>query len=110
LSGWSAPLALTAAVTKTCSPHTIGELHPRPGTSIFQTMFSVALQESGRAGSSAATPARLPRNCGQLSAPAATNWLEEKTNVVSATLSTRIVCGVIGRLCGPIVAHAGIGD
>lgn len=51
-------------------------------------MFSVALHVSGSAGSSAATPARLPRNCGQLSAAPATMWTE-RISVVSRTLRTR---------------------
>ena len=36
--------------------------------SIFQATFCVALQVSGSAGSSGATPAFGPRNCGQFSA------------------------------------------
>jgi hypothetical protein len=40
--------------------------------SAFQTTFSVGLQVSGSAGSSAATPADSPRNRGQSSAPAET--------------------------------------
>src|SRR5688572_28128858 len=57
-----------AEVRKTWSSQTIGELQPRPGTSTFQTTFWVSLQESGRPGSSATTPAFGPRNCGHWSA------------------------------------------
>src|SRR5205814_3770673 len=66
-SGWSALVVLIAAVTNTWSPHTTGELHPRPGISRFQATLCEASQVSGSAGSSAATPERSPRNCGQFS-------------------------------------------
>src|SRR5437870_5496139 len=45
---------LMAVVTKTWSSQTIGELHDRPGTSIFQMMFCDGPQTSGSIGSSAA--------------------------------------------------------
>src|SRR5688572_13611587 len=58
-------LRLMAVTRNTSLPQTTGELQLRPGTSSFHAMFSVALHVSGSRASSAATPARLPRNCGQ---------------------------------------------
>src|SRR5262245_13344887 len=65
--GWKS-FALMAVTTKTWSFQTTGELQLRPGTSIRQATFSVVVHLSGRRGSSAATPARGPRNCGQFCA------------------------------------------
>src|SRR5262245_44795468 len=59
-----------AVSTNTWLPHTTGELQLRPGISIFHATLSVALHVSGRRGSSAATPALVPRNCGQCCASA----------------------------------------
>src|SRR5262245_59649009 len=42
----SVPSSL-AEVTNNLSPHTIGELLPRPGRTVFQIMFSRSLQWSG---------------------------------------------------------------
>jgi hypothetical protein len=71
LSGLS-PAVSMALVTKTWSPHTIGELHERPGIAAVQTIPLSELQLSGSSGSSGATPFLAPRNCGQLSAVTAT--------------------------------------
>src|SRR2546429_9763070 len=56
-----------ADVTMTWSSQTMGELQPRPGISVFHATFSVSLHVSGRAGSSAMTPALGPRNLGHWS-------------------------------------------
>jgi hypothetical protein len=61
-------LTLMAVTTNTWLPQTTGELQLRPGTSSCHAMFSVALHVSGSRASSAATPARLPLNCGQFCA------------------------------------------
>src|SRR5262245_12179707 len=66
-SGCTGCFVFTAVVTKTWSPQATGELQLRPGISIFQATFCVSLQVSGRAGLSAATPEREPRNCGHCS-------------------------------------------
>src|SRR5688572_7638418 len=58
-------LRLMAVTRNTSLPQTTGELQLRPGTSRVHAMFSVALHVSGSRASSGATPARLPRNCGQ---------------------------------------------
>ena len=55
---------------KMWSSQTTGELQLNPGMSIFQAMFSVSLQVSGRAGSSAMLPALNPRNFGHCCAAA----------------------------------------
>ena len=47
-------------MTKMRSSQTIGELQPWPGTSTFQTTFSLRLQVSGSAASSAITPGVQP--------------------------------------------------
>src|SRR5580658_8688009 len=65
--GASPPPLLITLVTKILSPHTIGDDQPEPGTSTFQTTFSVADHLSGSAGSSATPVDPGPRNCGQLS-------------------------------------------
>jgi hypothetical protein len=71
-------LTLIAVTTNTWLPQTTGELQLRPGTSSCHAMFSVALHVSGSRASSGATPARLPRNCGQfLSAVLSTVALAE---------------------------------
>src|SRR5438093_7970888 len=70
-SGGLGCLVLIAVRTNTWLPHTTGELQLRPGISIFQATLSVALQVSGSFGSSGATPALVPRNCGQCCASAA---------------------------------------
>src|SRR5262245_50944271 len=55
---------LTVVVTMTCSPHTIGDDQPRPGTAAFHATFFVADHVTGRP-SLAATPRPIaPRNCG----------------------------------------------
>src|SRR5580658_10041273 len=66
--GASPPPLLITLVTKILSPHTIGDDQPEPGTSTFQTTFSVADHLSGSAGSSTTPVDPGPRNCGQLSA------------------------------------------
>src|SRR5690348_16311604 len=58
-------------VRKTLSPQTIGDDQPRPGRSVFQAIFSVVDQVSGRFWSSATPIESAPRNCGQCSAPSA---------------------------------------
>src|SRR5580658_4932383 len=65
--GASPPPLLITLVTKILSPHTIGDDQPEPGTSTFQTTFSVADHLSGSAGSSTTPVDPGPRNCGQLS-------------------------------------------
>ncbi len=65
--GASPPPVLTTLVTKILPPHTIGEDHPVPGTSVFQMTFSVCDHLSGSAGSSTTPVDPGPRNCGQLS-------------------------------------------
>src|SRR5262245_35059055 len=58
--------SVTTEVRKTLSPHTTGDDHPRPGTSVFQTTFFVVSQVFGKSLPSE-TPAEGPRNCVQLS-------------------------------------------
>ena len=84
LTGCGSSPALTAVVTNTCSPETIGELQPRPGMSMVQTTFSVSLQRSGRSGWSGATPASRPRNRGQSLLARATGSASSSTTVVSS--------------------------
>jgi hypothetical protein len=55
---------LIAVVTKTKSPHTMGLEFPRPGMSVFQRTFSVALQVTG-ASPTAIPSATGPRQYGQ---------------------------------------------
>ena len=81
---------LTTDVTTTRSSQTIGELQPWPGTSSFQTTFSVRLQDSGKVGLSSATPARSPRNRGQLSSAAAAGMPVEPA-ASSSTAATAII-------------------
>jgi hypothetical protein len=55
-------------------------------------MFSVALHVSGSRGSSAATPARLPRNCGQFCAGAAAAVAKTTSSAVADLV--RLIMGV----------------
>src|SRR5437870_6913792 len=64
--GFSPSTELTTEVTKMLSPHTVGELQPVPGISVFQATFWLVLQVSGRLGSSATPSEPGPRNCAQL--------------------------------------------
>ena len=82
--GTSSPSTAVDVSTKTWSPQTIGDAQPRPGTSTRQTTFSSGPQRSGRAGSSATTPAVSPRNCGQLVWAAPGEALSRKTQTPSA--------------------------
>src|SRR5579859_3894271 len=68
--GASAATVLITDVRKIRSPQTTGDDQPLPGISVFHTTLRVAVQVSGSAGSSAATPFDCgPRNCGQLFPP-----------------------------------------
>src|SRR5215207_1835595 len=58
-------LALTAEVTNTRSPQTIGDDQPRPGRSAVQATCSVVDHDTGSRASSAMPAAFGPRNCGQ---------------------------------------------
>src|SRR5215217_6645354 len=61
----------TAEVTKTRSPHTIGDDQPRPGRSAVQATCSVVDQDTGSEASSAIPAPFGPRNCGQAAGAAA---------------------------------------
>ena len=76
--------SLRTDVTKIRSPQTMGELQPWPGIPTFQTTFSVRLQVSGSAGSSATAPAFAPLNRGQLS-PALVVWPDAAEAAASRT-------------------------
>ena len=82
--GTSSPSTAVDVSTKTWSPQTMGDAQPRPGTSTRQTTFSSRPQRSGRAGSSATTPAASPRNRGQLVWAAPREALSRKTQTPSA--------------------------
>src|SRR5688572_14667396 len=77
--------------TNTWLPQTTGELQLRPGISIFQAMFSVVLHRSGSRVSSAATPARSPRNCGQFCACAVAEYTRAQS--VEMSNEMRLVIG-----------------
>src|SRR5215212_5120454 len=61
----------TAEVTKTRSPHTIGDDQPRPGRSAVQATCSVVDHDTGSEASSAMPAPFGPRNCGQAGGAAA---------------------------------------
>ena len=65
------PPSLTADVTNTRSPHTIGDDQPRPGTSTAHATFCVADHLTGNCAASATPAAFGPRNCGQSVGPIA---------------------------------------
>jgi hypothetical protein len=101
----------TAAVTKILSPQTIGEDHPRPGTSVAHLIPSVFDQRSGAPDPTAIPLRSCPRNPGQVSsfdgsaaAPVASNATRVRARrhraiifSMAASVSRR---GRLGTGCG----------
>src|SRR5262245_19106997 len=97
-SGCAGCFAFIAVTTNTWLPHTTGELQLRPGMSIFQAMFSVGLHLSGSLGSSAATPACAPRNCGQFCADEGVAARRATSSAVDAC-ENEVMTVSFGRSC-----------
>ena len=65
-----APSTLTADVTKSVEPHTMGDDHARPGIVAIHATFFVSDQRIGGVAVSETPELPGPRNCGQFSAEA----------------------------------------
>src|SRR5262245_23801224 len=89
---------LIADVRKTVPPHTIGEDHPRPGTSATQATFSLGDQDVGVFVSRETPAASGPRNCGQRSlaptAPASAVPRRSAITTFEAVAGRRFMGGV----------------
>src|SRR5689334_22763751 len=89
--------ALTAEVTNTRPPETIGEDQPRPGTSTDQATCSVADQRRGGAEPSAIPFPPGPRNCGQSVGGAGTASAAPASTAMAARAGTLMDGGLRGR-------------
>ena len=95
------PLSI-AVVTKTCSPHTMGDDHDSPGIGVVQTTLSVALHFSVSPVSVEIPWCVGPRNCGQFSA-----W-SKTTESNSIGVARRTFFILAGRLKNPAMGNSSL--